>query len=340
MNTAPISVVIPAYNSERFLTEAIQSVHAQTLPVTEIIVVDDGSSDNTAAVAASLGASVTRQPHRGISAARNAGIGAASCEWIAFLDADDLWMPEKMECQWSAIRRYPNVGLVSCELVQFQEGCETKPETVGAGKLSDIGDAISYIPRPQGAFLANGMSYNSPSIIVRKEILLDIGLFDERLRYAEGVECYLRVIARCPVALVKRPLVTERLHAQNHSLNYINMSLDWIRMVDMISAHPEKYSPGAAEAMGLGVSDALVPLARGCLERGRQRDARTLLIRSLRRKFSRRAIMLWSLTFVTPVAFKRLLAIKHRVLSTVRPTAVVAAEDQAAERTTGERTTG
>src|SRR6266496_6642484 len=108
VDAVPISVVIPAYNSEEFICEAIRSVNAQSLPVSEIIVVDDGSSDRTAEVAERLGTRVIRQRHGGISVARNAGIRAAKHEWIAFHDADDLWTPEKIEYQWAAIQHYPD----------------------------------------------------------------------------------------------------------------------------------------------------------------------------------------------------------------------------------------
>ncbi|MDQ3806198.1 MAG: glycosyltransferase family 2 protein, partial [Acidobacteriota bacterium] len=111
---APISVIIPAYNAERFIAQTIESVHAQTLPVAEVIVVDDGSSDRTAEVARALRARVISQPNRGLSAARNAGLKAATQPWVALLDADDLWARSKIEHQWDAVRRCPAAGVVAC----------------------------------------------------------------------------------------------------------------------------------------------------------------------------------------------------------------------------------
>jgi glycosyltransferase involved in cell wall biosynthesis len=99
-----ISVVIPAYNAARFLPLCLPSVFAQTYKPEEVIVVDDGSTDNTAEVAAELGARVIRRENGGISAARNTGIQNASCEWIALLDADDSWAPEKLERQAACIQ--------------------------------------------------------------------------------------------------------------------------------------------------------------------------------------------------------------------------------------------
>jgi glycosyltransferase involved in cell wall biosynthesis len=110
--TAKISVVIPAYNSEKCIRETLDSVLSQTLSPHEIIVVDDGSKDNTAAVVRSFGDRIRyiRQDNQGIAGARNTGIHSASGDWIAFLDHDDLWLPTKLEKQSKVITE--NVGLI------------------------------------------------------------------------------------------------------------------------------------------------------------------------------------------------------------------------------------
>jgi glycosyltransferase involved in cell wall biosynthesis len=99
-----ISVVIPAYNAARFLPRCVESVLAQTLEPEEIIVVDDGSKDDTTAVAQGLGVKVITQPNGGLSAARNTGMRHAKSDWIALLDADDLWAPEKLRLQANKVR--------------------------------------------------------------------------------------------------------------------------------------------------------------------------------------------------------------------------------------------
>lgn len=129
---APISVVIPAYNAEAFLGDAIESVHAQTLAVLETIVVDDGSTDRTSSIAVSLNARVIRQDNGGASAARNAGIRAATGQWIAFLDADDIWEPEKIECQYEMINLCPDVGIVSCDHYSICMGQVMAPSYLSA----------------------------------------------------------------------------------------------------------------------------------------------------------------------------------------------------------------
>ena len=310
MDLAPVSVVIPAYNSEEFIGEAIQSVQAQTLPVSEIIVVDDGSSDRTAEVARELGATVIQQPHRGISAARNAGIRAATQEWIALHDADDIWHPRKIEYQWVAIARHPHVGLVSCDLAQWRHG-EPQP-AVNCDPGDDMGSALHYVPQVTAELLGQTVSYNSPTMLIRRDLLFSVGLFDERVEFVEGVECYLRLMARCPIALVKLPLVIERIHQRNTSADSVGMRLSWIRMTDMIREHPDKYPGGAAEVLGKGVFEQLVPLGRTLLAQGRTRRARDLFRRSLKTKFSKRALSLWAVSFLGSGVFRQLDAIRQR----------------------------
>ncbi len=112
---ASVSVVIPAFNATEFLEEALKSVGAQIVPAYEAIVVDDGSTDGTARLAAALGARVIREGRRGPAAARNTGARAARGTWIAFLDADDVWEPWKIGSQLSAIVAFPDARMVSCD---------------------------------------------------------------------------------------------------------------------------------------------------------------------------------------------------------------------------------
>ncbi len=315
MDFAPVSVVIPAYNSQEFIGEAICSVLAQTLRVSEIIVVDDGSSDRTAELAEQSGAFVIRQDHGGISVARNAGIRAAKHEWIAFLDADDTWEPQKIEYQLAAIGRYPDVGLVSCDLSQWLHDSPVSDVVFATAGIADNNAPMVYIPQARGAFLIDRMTYNSPTMLIRRELLLSVGLFDEQVHYVEGVECYLRVMAQCPIVLVKLPLVRQRLHHQNTSANSVEMRLSWIRMVDRLVAESHKYPAGAAEALGRDVFGQLLPLGRTLLEEGRIREARDLFVRSLKQKCSKRAVLLWASTFLDAANFNRLLAIKRKLTS-------------------------
>jgi glycosyltransferase involved in cell wall biosynthesis len=154
-----VSAVIPAYNAELTIADAVKSVLAQTSEVAEIIVVDDGSSDRTAEVAASFPRTrVIRQPNGGVGAARNAGIHAASGEWIAFLDSDDAWLPTKTEIQLAYIT--PEAGVIHCN----------RFDPIQFGNLWHRQAHVT----PSGAF-------------VRKQALLDVGGFEESRSFM-GVE--------------------------------------------------------------------------------------------------------------------------------------------------------
>lgn len=154
-----VSAVIPAYNAEHCVAEAIQSVLDQTYEVSEIIVVDDGSSDHTAEVAAGFSRTrVIQQPNQGPGAARNSGINAASGEWIAFLDSDDLWVPRKTEIQLGYVT--PDAGVIHAN--QF--------DPIYFGNLWHRQAHVT----PSGA-------------LVRKQALLDVGGFEET-RAIIGVE--------------------------------------------------------------------------------------------------------------------------------------------------------
>jgi len=107
-----ISVVIPAYQAVPYISDTIRSVQSQTLPANEIIVVDDGSRDETDRGAESLDARVIRQVNNGVASARNVGIRAARNEWIALIDADDLWETDKLELQWKASKLCPEAAVV------------------------------------------------------------------------------------------------------------------------------------------------------------------------------------------------------------------------------------
>jgi glycosyltransferase involved in cell wall biosynthesis len=173
-----ISVIIPAYNAARFLPRCLKSVFAQTLLPEEVIVVDDGSTDNTAALAAELGARVIRRKNGGISAARNTGIQNASCEWIALLDADDSWGPEKLERQAACIQ--PDTVLVYTGIRIFDD--------VGIRAELPAIDAISAITM---------LRYYNPitpsTVLLRRDAIMRIGGFHQGIRSCEDWEMWVRL---------------------------------------------------------------------------------------------------------------------------------------------------
>jgi len=319
-DAVPISVVIPAYNAERFIGEAIASVHAQTLPVSEIIVVDDGSTDRSSQVAENLGATVIRQSNRGVARARNVGIRAATTEWIALLDQDDIWEPEKIECQWSAVRLYPDVGIVSCKMRWFEQNGSDVTEIEIPSDLAGTGDgSIRYIPRVQDELPLSRMTDNPSSVLIRRDVLLSVGLFDEGFRQNEDLECFLRVVARYPLAIVERPLVHHRVHGRNNANNPLEVGLSYVKIIEKLNAEPERYPPRAAQAYEKDSWGVLLAVGRLLLDKGRAREARALSSQSLKKVYSRRGVFLWCISFFNPRAVKYLLTFELKLSKETMP---------------------
>lgn len=199
-----ISVVIPAYNAEPFMRRCLQSVFAQTLKPHEVIVMDDGSTDKTAALAAELGARVLSGPNRGPSFARNEAMRAASGEWIALLDADDLWAPNKLECQTAIIR--PETLLVYTGVQTFDD----------AG-LRDTVFAIDP------ARVKKMLRYCNPIVpsatLIRRDDVLRIGGFREGLAACEDWEMWMRLKNMGCFDAVREPLTSYYIHSASLSAN-------------------------------------------------------------------------------------------------------------------------
>lgn len=163
-----VSVVIPAYEGERFLAEALHSVAAQSHRRVETIVVDDGSPDRSAEIAAEQpGVRVLRQPRGGVAAARNAGVKAASGELIAFLDQDDVWTPDKLERQVATLSAHPEIELVLCHIQTVLMPDTSRPSWLEPSWLTD----------PQPAFIPS-------TWLMRRETFERVGPFDVGYRIA------------------------------------------------------------------------------------------------------------------------------------------------------------
>ncbi|MFA5864845.1 MAG: glycosyltransferase [Phycisphaerae bacterium] len=220
------SVIIPCYNGSPFITEAIQSVLNQTVPVMEIIVVDDGSTDDSAAIAERFGppVRVIRQKNAGVSEARNRGIREAKGEWIAFLDADDLWQSDKLEKQFSKTKQ--GYDFVYCDAINFG-ACENLPLR-----------RMDYTTLHEGNVFERLIVRNfvtTSGVVVRRAILERTELFNTRFFLAEDWALWLRLATLIPFGCVHESLVRYRVHAGGISKNthkmYISCRevLSWVR---------------------------------------------------------------------------------------------------------------
>lgn len=219
-----VSVIIPAYNAAEFISEALESVLVQTYRPLEIIVVDDGSRDGTSAVVerfVSKGVRLILQENAGPSAARNRGIAAATGNYIAFLDADDLWMPETVQKLVSYIVNNPDVrlafgdaGSFGPEGVLFDSAFKKYgfPDLAGRNVVANAFENLFE----KGNFILTG------TVLVERECLDNVGYFDEKLRYAEDADLWVRIALFYKIGCVPEPLMMRRIHATNTSKNEYN----------------------------------------------------------------------------------------------------------------------
>jgi len=225
-----VSVVIPTYNYAGFVAHAVDSVLAQTYEPVEVIVVDDGSTDDTAAVLAPYGdrINVVRQENRGLPAARNAGIRRATGEWIAFLDADDIWAPAKLAEQVALFHRLPDsVGLVCSRASRVSDDGVVDDRESGyqASGLfpEDFRDELRVWNIVEGS---------ASSALVRKVCFDRVGLFDETLRSSEDWDMWLRIARHYDFAMVNKSLVRLRVHPTSMSKNVGTMLENHRRVID------------------------------------------------------------------------------------------------------------
>jgi glycosyltransferase involved in cell wall biosynthesis len=210
-----VSVIVPAYNAERFVQPALRSILAQTVTDLEVVVVDDGSTDGTLAAARSIGDSRVRVltgPNRGVSHARNRGIAAAlPSPYVAFLDADDLWDPAKLAVQLAFLEARPEYSGV---------GCRMRYVSARGNGLGVTGQDVDAVALGQ---IARGELYPFPtsSLVVRRDALARAGGFDESFRWgAEDLDLYARLVGEGPLGCVPAVLGSYRIHPASAMARY------------------------------------------------------------------------------------------------------------------------
>jgi glycosyltransferase involved in cell wall biosynthesis len=250
-----VSVIIPTYNRAAYIEEAIRSVLAQTYPSVEIIVADDGSTDNTQQVVAGFGDAVTyvSLPHRGQPAAtRNGGLRVARGEFVAFLDSDDLFFPGKLATQVAAFEAHPEAGLVYSNAYFFRD--DPSEPTV---------HALDGLPRPSGdAFpdLLRGNFLAPQAVLMRRACLDEVGVFDEDPEFfaVEDYDLFMRVSAKFTVVYVPGDVAAMRRHSQSISRDAANLRLGFMLVLqkmetmypDLVRQHRDALNEGYARNHG------------------------------------------------------------------------------------------
>lgn len=242
-----LSVVIPVYNGAAFIADTVRAALAQTFRDFEIVIVNDGSSDATLEQLAPFGDAVRviSIPNGGVSNARNVGIGASSGEFIAFLDADDLWHPEKLERQLAAMLRHPGVGFCCCNFA-VADPVSGAP----AAQFDQFRhDRELVLDAPLAAPLAALIKYNfvgtCSNVMVRRDVLERTGLFDPRYRQTEDYDLWLRCAAETGFLLMSDVLLDKTRHETNltnnfvETLQYHDMVLEALLRGPLIAARPQ-----------------------------------------------------------------------------------------------------
>jgi len=230
-----VSIVIPTYNCARYILAAIQSVFTQTFDDYEIIVVDDGSTDDTREVLQAWSSRLRYiyQQNRGQAAARNAGIRASSGQYLVFLDADDLILPRKLEVQASVLDAVPQIGVVYSDFYFWLDNSSKQIwqlRSTVPGWRSLSGNVLDEIM--QGNWLATNCA------MLRRQCFDEVGFFDETLSPVEDWDLWVRLAGRFKFQYHDYPSSVYRVHGANISLDYAGTAPAQIRLLEKIIASP------------------------------------------------------------------------------------------------------
>jgi glycosyltransferase involved in cell wall biosynthesis len=267
-----VSIIIPCYNMARYLGEALSSALGQTFPYFELLIIDDGSTDATPEIASGILADrrvrYIRQDNMGLSAARNKGIALSRGEFIALLDADDIWEPEKLAVQLSMFDTMPQCGLVFTDFSTFDEH-----GIIALEKNSVILDNLDHLDF-ETLFSRNNFIYPS-TVMIRREMFDSAGPFDVSLKSAEDYDMWLRIAQVSRLVGIGLRLAKIRQHGDNMSRNIRRMLDNEIAVIEKYESivGKRKTRKRAAKVYYLN-ADRLV-------HSGRRFDALKLLLRGI-----------------------------------------------------------
>jgi glycosyltransferase involved in cell wall biosynthesis len=310
-----VSVVLPIYNGERYVAETIESALAQVHANYQIIAVNDGSRDGSAKIVKSYLASgrikYVEQENQGVASARNTGIAHASGEFIALLDQDDIWFPDKLEKQVAFMDAHPEIALLHARVSCID----------GAGNPISCKGFI-YVEDVRGYCVERLLSGNriAPlTVLVRRSCLDEVGGFDGAFAPADDWHLWLRIASRFPFGFLESIVGQYRVHESNESKNLLRMKFAEIRvMEDFRSSHPtqiRQMSRAAIESRLIGFYERAAELL---LVAGRSREAAVFQQKAARMKLRAPWYYMEKLASLLPAKYRRVLSwYWYRVRSTV-----------------------
>jgi glycosyltransferase involved in cell wall biosynthesis len=244
-----VSVVIPLFNKQEYLKRAISSVLAQTYPLFELLIIDDGSTDASFSVASEIldpRVRIIRQENKGVSSARNRGVLEAQYDWVAFLDADDEWLPEFLGKLVSLTQNFPDCGIYGSAHYRIMED-EVLSVSMPASELPYGWEGIftDYF-----SILGGLLPYNSSSVLISKEKLNWVGGFLEDFRIWEDTDTWMRLVLDFDAAFINLPLSIYHLEAKGRSqtipFDRLRILERWEKMLDS-GEIPEKHISGFSD---------------------------------------------------------------------------------------------
>jgi len=322
-----VDVIVPAYNAARFLRAAIDSALAQDGPPLRVIVVNDGSTDDTEAIARAYGdpVVVVSQANRGLPGARNRGIAESTAPYLALLDADDVWKPGKIARQVAVLDAHPEVGFVFTDMTIFQGDMEVVEDGYldhepGYRSLARValGDGAALLPAGVADRLMRENFVSPSTVMLRGEAIRRIGGFDEAFRVCEDIECWLRLLRDWRAAAIEERLVLSRRGVGNLTAQHERMLRGRLMLVAKALAQPELYPPGAPEHFRRERPVRLYRLGRLKWKEGDVRAAREHLRASLRERPRPVTALALATTFLGPRARGALLRCKRALGYTIR----------------------
>jgi len=256
-----VSVIIPTYNREKYIEETILSVLHQSFPVHELIIIDDGSTDNTRDVVGRYKdrheVKYVYQQNQGISSARNHGVRLATGNILAFLDSDDIWLPSKLSLQMELFRTSPLLGMVH-NRIGFIDSHGRTCKGPSEGWAPDVSGKCFFR-------MVDSCLVHTSAAAIRREVFDSVGLFDENLRTSEDYEFFLRVTHRYEVGFVDQVLSLYRVHEEGVTRDKNRLDLDRIRSLALFEGKTP-LERAASRAIGTAKADVYCRLAARAMQ--------------------------------------------------------------------------
>lgn len=329
-----VSVIIPTYNCAPYLAEAIDSVLLQAGVNIEIIVVDDGSIDNTKDVIEKYRHRITyisQMPRRGASAARNLGIQHASGEWIAFQDADDIWLPEKLSMQLDALQGYPDAGLVFADTLVFRERMVIQDSLSNKSLKNWCARNATQAPDIYYGHIYSELVLRCYcmcliSVVLPRKVLDEVGIFDEELKIAEDYDLWLRIARNHAVVYLDRIFCKYRFRDDGLSGGIrVRPSRFFRANLAVLDKHLSfNWIPGQYhDALTKVFRNSFWELAWTCFSEDRFKEARTYFLTGLRyRPLHLRSWLYWCASFLPLPVIDSVRSIKRAVKAGEHPPTV------------------